>query len=243
MIRSRISSIRLVPSRQGTHLPQDSFWVNSMKKRAVSTMQVSSSITTRPPEPIMAPMLFRLSKSRGRSRCSLLAVVAPPEGPPIWTALNFLPFRMPPPMSNTTSRMVVPMGTSMRPVFTTLPVRAKALVPGLVLVPMDRYQSTPLRMMRGTLAKVSTLFSTVGSAHSPCSMVRGGLTRGMPRLPSMEAVRALPSPQTKAPAPRFTWMRKEKSLPMMWSPSRPYSSALAMAAFRRLTARGYSART
>ena len=30
----------------------------------------------------MAPMLFRLSKSRGRSRCSRLAVVAPPEGPP-----------------------------------------------------------------------------------------------------------------------------------------------------------------
>ena len=37
--------------------------------------------------------------------------------------------------------------------------------------------------MRGTLAKVSTLFSTVGSAQRPCSMVRGGLTRGMPRLP------------------------------------------------------------
>ena len=83
MIRSRISSIRLVPSRQGTHLPQDSFCVNSMKNRAVSTMQVSSSMTTKPPEPIMAPMLFRLSKSRGRSRCSRLAVVAPPEGPPI----------------------------------------------------------------------------------------------------------------------------------------------------------------
>ena len=48
-----------------------------------------------------------------------------------------MPFRMPPPMSKTTSRMVVPMGTSMRPVFTTLPVRAKALVPGLVLVPME----------------------------------------------------------------------------------------------------------
>ena len=98
----------------------------------------------------------------------------------------------------------------MRPVFTTLPVSAKALVPGLVLVPMERYQSTPLRMMRGTLAKVSTLFSTVGSAQRPCSMVRGGL----PRLPSMEAVRALPSPQTKAPAPMFTWIRKEKSVPM-----------------------------
>src|SRR5690554_5391601 len=41
--RSRISSIRLVPSRQGTHFPQDSFWVKVMKYRATSTIQVLSS--------------------------------------------------------------------------------------------------------------------------------------------------------------------------------------------------------
>ena len=69
-MRVRISSIRRVPSRQGTHLPQDSFWVKFMKNRATSTMQVSSSMTTRPPEPIMAPSFFRESKSRGMSRCS-----------------------------------------------------------------------------------------------------------------------------------------------------------------------------
>ena len=39
-MRSRISSMRLVPSRHGTHLPQDSFCVKCMKKRATSTMQV-----------------------------------------------------------------------------------------------------------------------------------------------------------------------------------------------------------
>ena len=39
-IRSRMASIRLVPSRQGTHLPQDSFWVKFIKNRAISTMQV-----------------------------------------------------------------------------------------------------------------------------------------------------------------------------------------------------------
>ena len=107
-------------------------------------------------------------------------------------------------MSKMTSRMVVPMGTSIRPVFTTLPVRAKAFVPGLLGVPMLRYQSAPRRRMSAALAKVSTLLRTVGCAHRPCSMVRGGLTRGMPRLPSMDAVRALPSPQTNAPAPRLT---------------------------------------
>ncbi len=44
-----------VPSRQGMHLPQLSRWMKSMKNFATSTMQVPSSITTRPPEPIMAP--------------------------------------------------------------------------------------------------------------------------------------------------------------------------------------------
>ena len=38
-----------------THLPQDSSCTNSMKKRATSTMQLSSSMTISPPEPMMAP--------------------------------------------------------------------------------------------------------------------------------------------------------------------------------------------
>ena len=50
---------------------------------------------------------------------------------------------MPPPMSYTTSRIVVPMGTSIRPVLTTLPVRAKAFVPELPSVPTDLNQSAP----------------------------------------------------------------------------------------------------
>ncbi len=55
VMRSTISSIRLVPTRQGGHFPQLSSWVNSRKKRAMSTMHVSSSITMTPPEPMMAP--------------------------------------------------------------------------------------------------------------------------------------------------------------------------------------------
>ena len=50
--------MRRVPSRQGMHLPQLSRWMKSMKNLAISTMQVSSSITTRPPEPIIAPTVF-----------------------------------------------------------------------------------------------------------------------------------------------------------------------------------------
>ena len=55
------SSRRLVPTRQGVHLPQLSSTVNSRKNLAMSTMQVSSSMTIRPPEPIMVPMAIRLS--------------------------------------------------------------------------------------------------------------------------------------------------------------------------------------
>jgi len=57
----RISSIRFVPSRQGVHLPQDSDCVKFRKNLATSTMQVSSSITISPPEPIIEPIEIRLS--------------------------------------------------------------------------------------------------------------------------------------------------------------------------------------
>ena len=150
---------------------------------------------------------------------------------------------MPPPMSKMTSRSVVPIGTSTRPVLTTLPVRAKVLVPGEPSVPMLRYQAAPLRMMPGTLAYVSTLLSTVGFAQRPWSTVRGGLTRGMPRLPSIELIRAVSSPQTKAPAPSRTSMSKSKPVPKISLPNRPISRACRMAICRRWTAMGYSART
>ena len=54
-MRSRISSMRVAPTRQGTHLPQLSSAVNLRKNLAKSTMQVLSSTTTMPPDPIMEP--------------------------------------------------------------------------------------------------------------------------------------------------------------------------------------------
>ena len=50
-----------VYKRQGVHLPQDSSTVNSRKNLAISTIQLSSSITIRPPDPIMEPISSRLS--------------------------------------------------------------------------------------------------------------------------------------------------------------------------------------
>jgi hypothetical protein len=57
VMRVRISSNWVVPRRQGAHLPHDSDWVKLRKKRAISTMQLFSSITTMPPEPMMADPL------------------------------------------------------------------------------------------------------------------------------------------------------------------------------------------
>ncbi len=60
-MRVRMSSRASLPSRQAEHLPHDSSLVNWMKYLATSTMQVSSSITIIPPEPIIDPAACRLS--------------------------------------------------------------------------------------------------------------------------------------------------------------------------------------
>jgi hypothetical protein len=57
VILSSSPHICTVPARQGTHLPQDSSRQNSMKYLATSTMQDVSSITMRPPEPMIEPTL------------------------------------------------------------------------------------------------------------------------------------------------------------------------------------------
>src|SRR5699024_5434202 len=80
-ILSRISCILLVPSLQGTHLPQDSSTVKSKKNLAMSTIQLSSSITTIPPEPIMESNSASFSKSTSASR--YCAGIQPPDGPPV----------------------------------------------------------------------------------------------------------------------------------------------------------------
>ena len=182
-------------------------------------MQVFSSITTSPPDPIIAPAFLRESKSSGKSRSAF--VKHPPEGPPICTALNSVPPLIPPPISKITSLKVVPIGTSINPVFSMFPVIAKAFVPGLFSVPIVLYHSAPLAIIGGTLAKVSTLLSTVGLPKSPCSTVLGGFPLGIPLFPSIEAVRALPSPHTKAPAPLLILISKLKFVPSMLSPKSP----------------------
>ena len=92
------------------------------------------------------------------------------------------------------------------------------------------------------LAIVSTLLIEVGFCHTPDTAGKGGFGDGMPRLPMMEAMSAVSSPQTNAPAPRRISISKLKPVPKMLSPSRPSSLASRIAMRSLLTAIGYSAR-
>src|SRR3972149_2763246 len=91
----------------------------------------------------------------------------PPEGPPVWTALNGLSLRTPPPMSKIIWRSVMPNGTSTRPVRLTFPTRANVLVPLLFSVPYWANHSAPFGRICETQARVSTLLMMVGLPQRP----------------------------------------------------------------------------
>jgi len=96
-------------------------------------MHVWSSMTTMPPEPMMAPVAGIDSKSTGVWPSD--AGMQPPDGPPIWTALNARPSLIPPPILYTRSLMGIPIGTSASPPQATLPASANTFVPRLFSVP------------------------------------------------------------------------------------------------------------
>ena len=131
------------------------------------------------------------------------AGIQPPEGPPICTALNFLSFFMPPPILYMTSLRGIPSGTSQRPPFFILPASANTLVPLLSPSPNSANLSPPFLIIHATLAKVSTLLIFVGFFQKPFCAGKGGFNLGIPRSPSMDAISAVSSPHTNAPAPAF----------------------------------------
>src|SRR5690606_41115701 len=81
VICSKRRQRRSTPTRQGVHWPQDSSRQKVRKKWATSTIQLASSITTRPPEPMITPAFTRDWESTGVSR--IASGNQPPEGPPI----------------------------------------------------------------------------------------------------------------------------------------------------------------
>jgi len=87
------------------------------------------------------------------------------------------------------------------------------------------------------------LFKIVGFPNNPLFAGKGGLGLGSPLFPSIEVINAVSSPQTKAPAPSLSSISKQKSVPKMLFPNKPYSLACFIAKFNLLTATGYSALT
>ena len=164
----------------------------------------------------------------------------PPDGPPVCTALNGL--NSPPPISKIIFLSVVPIGTSISPVRRTRPTRENVFVPLQASVPKSVYQSAPRRMIFAIVPRVSTLLIIVGLPHNPATAGNGGRVRGIPLLPSIEAISAVSSPQTKAPAPSFILISRLNPEPRIFSPISPSSSIWEIAFSRRLIASGYSAR-
>ncbi len=95
------------------------------------------------------------------------AGMQPPDGPPARTALNVRPPLIPPPMSSTISRIVMPIGTSMSPPRLTLPASENTFVPLDFSVPSAANASGPCRKIHGRQARVSTLLMRVGLPQSP----------------------------------------------------------------------------
>src|SRR6185312_6485044 len=97
-----------------------------------------------------------------------------------------------------------------------LPHTDKSLEPVLLGLESDMllYQSAPRTRMCGTAASVSTLLIVVGCANTPETAGNGGLIRGLPRLPSIEFIIAVSSPQMYAPAPLCITMSIRLPVPM-----------------------------
>src|ERR1019366_3021496 len=95
----------------------------------------------------------------------------------------------------------VPSGISTSPVFFTLPTSEKTFVPELFELPVSVNQAGPRVTMGAMLYQVSTLLMLVGFPHSPFCAGKGGRGRGLPASPSSDAISAVSSPHTNAPAP------------------------------------------
>ena len=91
-------------------------------------------------------------------------------------------------------------------------------------------------------AKVSTLLISVGRPRRPDTAGYGGRGRGVPRPPSIDAISAVSSPHTNAPAPSRTSTSNENWVSITDGPRYPCFAASRIALRSRDTASGYSAR-
>jgi hypothetical protein len=73
------------------------------------------------------------------------------------------------------------------------------LVPADFLFPMEENFSEPCISIPVAAASVSTLLTTVGFLYKPSVTGKGGLTSTSALLPSIDAIKAVSSPQIYAP--------------------------------------------
>ena len=101
------------------------------------------------------------------------------------------------------------------------PRQREDLGPLRVSVPIALSHAPPRVMTAGILANVSTLFIKVGQPQSPDAAGYGGRGLGVPRPPCTEAIKAVSSPHTNAPAPMRTSTWKPTRVPLMPAPGNP----------------------
>ncbi len=91
--------------------------------------------------------------------------------------------------------MVTPYSTSNTPGVLTWPDTANMRVPLDASAPSAVKALAPLEMIHGRFESVSTLLTIVGWRYRPLAAGKnGGLSRGMPRLPSRLSMRPVSSP-------------------------------------------------
>src|SRR5712691_11787712 len=185
------SSWRTVPTRHGTHCPQDSSRKNRairLRRPCMSTVSSSGRTT---PDPSVAPIARTPSNVSGVSSAS--GPTNEPAAPPSSTARKGRPPRTPPAASSTW-RSVTPNSYSYRPGRSTLPDRQNSRVPVELGVPISAKAGPPIRRISGTQSSVSTLLMAVGWPNRPDCAGNGGLLRGSARFPSIELTSAVSSP-------------------------------------------------
>ena len=186
--------------RHGTHLPHDSSWVKLQEE--ARQVDHAGRLVHHDHAAGAHDRAGLQSVSRNRSAGRGAAHRRqPPEGPPICTALNFRLRGMPPPMSKMISRRVMPIGTSTRPVLATLPASEKTLVPLLFSVPIAANHAAPVEDDRRDVGPGLDVVDVGRLAPQTGDGRERRARRGMPRRPSIEAISAVSSPQTKRRRP------------------------------------------
>src|SRR5258708_12640066 len=105
------------------------------------------------------------------------------DEPPGQNTFSLRPGNIPPARPSMMSRYVTPITISKLPGFWTSPLTVTMRVPFAFSVPRLAYSAPPWRMIQGTVGRVSTLLTAVGSPQAPLTAGEGGRGRGWARLP------------------------------------------------------------